>query len=252
MRVSRSAVAALFYGGLAVLIAGVLFQVFAEVLPDSVATRIGHNSEAYVLALVIALWVQFARPRLAGTDREWPVVLAVSVGCVAIAAGLLATDFPSRFRTLNETFFAAAVLIPYLQRPRPLPRRLPLWLAAGVLAVIVVGNRTQVVIDLAETLGVLLLAPIGFDIVDRGILDPEADTSPTQRLGWYAVLIAAPIVFSVLQYGLDLEGTASEATRYAVRIAEAFLCMLAVELYFAVGLGRTGSGEPDRARTLVA
>jgi hypothetical protein len=29
-------------------------------------------------------------------------------------------------------------------------------------------------------------------------------------------------------------------TRYGVRIAEAFLCMLLVELYFAVGLGRTG------------
>jgi len=237
-----------FYAALTVLILGVLFQVFPRVLPDSVATRVNHNSEAYVLALVIALWIQFARPRLRGTIRERPVVVAAVTGCVGLAVLLLATDLPSRFRTLNEAFLAAAVLIPYVQVRRPLPPRLAAALAAAIFLVIVLGNRTQAVIDGAETLGVLVLAPLGFDIVDRGILDARARTSSSLRYAWYATLIAAPIAFSVLHYGLDLKGNAGEATRYAVRVAEAFLCMLVLEAYFAVGLGRTGSNERPETR----
>lgn len=235
--------------GLGLLISVVLLV--PDVLPNSIGPRVRHNSEAYVLALLLALWIQFARPRLAGTAREMPAVAAAVVGCTALAVFLLATDFPSRFRTLNETFFAAAILIPYVQLRRPLPARLAATLAAAVFLVIVVGNRTQIVIDGAETLGVLVLAPIGFDIIDRGILDPRARTYATHRYAWYAFLIAAPIVFSLLESGLDLRGTAGEASRYAVRVAEAFLCMLALEIYFAVGLGRTGRSEQVQRSGLV-
>jgi hypothetical protein len=104
----------------------------------------------------------------------------------------------------------------------------------------VFGRRTQVVTDLAETLGALVLAPIGFDVVDRGILDPQAPTSARLRFGWYALLVVTPIAFSVLEFAVGVSGVAGEVTRYGVRIAESFLCMLLVELYFAVGLGRTG------------
>ena len=110
-----------------------------------------------------------------------------------------------------------------------------------MFAVIVVGQRTQAITDLAETLGMLMLAPIGFDVVDRGILDPKARTSTALRYGWYAFLVVAPIAFSVLEHGIGFEGAIGEATRYAVRIHEAFLFMLLVELYFAVALDETGS-----------
>jgi hypothetical protein len=135
---------------------------------------------------------------------------------------------------------AAAVLVPYVQIRRPLPSNLAILASLAVLALIVFGERTQVVTDLAETLGALALAAIGFDVVDRGILDPHAPTSARLRYAWYALLVVTPIAFSVLEYAVGVSGVAGEVTRYGVRITEAFLCMLLVELYFAVGLGRTG------------
>jgi len=244
MRRNRAAVAAVFCVGLVAVIAGILFEVLPRVLPESVAVRVGHNSEGFVLALLLALWIQFASPRLATTARQWPVALAAGTGCVAMAVLLLLSDFPSRFRTLNETFLAAAVLFPYVQMRRPLRPRLAAWLAVGMLAVIVLGQGTQVVTSLAETLGMLMLAPIAFDVVDRGILDSAARTSPRLRYAWYAVLVVAPVAFSVLEYGIGFAGAVGEATRYSVRIAEAFVCLLLIELYFAVGLGRTGVSYP--------
>ncbi|MEX2203022.1 MAG: hypothetical protein WD965_02925 [Actinomycetota bacterium] len=229
-----------FYGGLLAVLVGILFEIFPMFLPAAVADRIGNNSEGVLLALLLALWIQFARTDLSGSPREWPVAAAAAFACLAIAVFLLLTDFPTRFRTLNEAFLAASVLIPYVQVRRPLPPNLATWLSVAVLAVIVFGQRTQVVTDLAETLGVLVLAPIGFDIVDRGILDPRAVTSTRLRYAWYAILVITPIAFSVLEYGVGLSGVAGEVTRYAVRIAEAFLFMLLVEMYFAMGLGRTG------------
>jgi hypothetical protein len=51
--------------------------------------------------------------------------------------------------------------------------------------------------------------------------------------------VVTPIAFSLLEYGVGLSRVAGEVTRYAVRIAEASLFMLLVEIYLAVGLGRT-------------
>lgn len=240
MRGKRTVLGIVFYGGLLAVLLGIWFEIFSMFLPAAVADRIGHNSEGVLLAVLLALWIQFARPNLSGSPREWPLTSAAASACLAMAVFLLLTDFPSRFRTLNETFLAATLLIPYVQVRRPLPSNLAIWLSIAVLVVIVFGQRTQVVTDLAETLGVLVLAPIGFDVVDRGILDPGASTSPRSRYAWYAILVVTPIAFSLLEYGVGLSGVAGEVTRYAVRIAEAFLFMLLVEIYLAVGLGRTG------------
>jgi hypothetical protein len=240
MRSSRLALGIVFYGGLIALLAGILLEVFPMFLPDGVADRIGHNSEGLLLALIVALWIEHARPTVSGSRLEWPLTLVVAATCAAAAVFLLSTDLPSRFRTLNEPLLAAAVLVPYVQIRRPLPSNLAILASLAVVAVIVFGQRTQVVTDLAETLGALVLAPIGFDVVDRGILDPNAPTSARLRYGWYALLVVTPIAFSVLEYAVGISGVAGEVTRYGVRIAEAFLCMLLVELYFAVGLGRTG------------
>jgi hypothetical protein len=240
VRSSRSAIAVTFYAALVLVIAGVLLAVFPLFLPDGFASRIGHNSEGLVLALVVAAWVQFQRPRLTAGRREWAVTGVAAAILLALGVALLLSDLPSRFRTLNETFLALALLIPYLQLRRPLSRRV-VWGAAGViLLVVVLFNRSAAVTDLAETLGVLLLAPLAFDVVDRGILDPGAATSPRLRRTWYALLIAAPVCFSVLEYRIGVDGLLGEAVRYAVRITEAFVCLLLVELYFAVALQRTG------------
>jgi hypothetical protein len=162
------------------------------------------------------------------------------LACLTVGALLLASDLPSRFRTLNETFLAAAFVIPYLQLRRPLPARMAVSISAVVLLIVVALNRTSAVTDLAETLGVLLLAPLAFDVVDRGILDPTAVVRSRARIAWYSLLVVAPVCFSLLQYQVGVDGVLGEAIRYSVRITEAFVCLLVVELYFAVGLGRRG------------
>ena len=236
----RSALTVAFYAVVGATLAAILLRLFPLLLPDAVASRIAHNSEGLLLALVIAAWIQFVRPRLAGTRREWPVTLLV--GAVLLAAGiaLLLTDLPSRFRTLNEPLLAAALLVPYLQVRRPLPPRVAGLLTAVVLAGVVAFNRTAIITDLAEMLAALVLVPIAFDLVDRGILDARARTSGALRAGWYAVLVLAPIAFSVVQYQIGVDGLLGEAFRYAVRIAEIFICLLLVEVFFTVVLGRTG------------
>lgn len=240
MRGNRLVLGIVFFGGVVAVMGGILFEIFPTFLPNAVADRIGHNSEGFLLALLLALWIQFARPGLAGASRRWPLTLAAAAACLAMAVFLLVTHFPSRFRTLNETFLAAAVLIPYVQVRRPLTSGLAIWLSVAVLAIIVLSQRSEFLTDIAEMFGVLVLAPIGFDVVDRGILDPEAPTSTRLRFAWYAILVVTPIAFSLLENGVDLSGAAGEVVRYAVRVLEAFVCMLLVELYFAVGLGRTG------------
>jgi hypothetical protein len=252
MRLSPAAVTAAFYVAVTATVAAVLAGVLPLLLPEGLAVRIAHNSEGLVLALLLAAWIQLARPRLAGASREWAITALVAAGCVAVGVGLLLTDLPSRFRTLNETFLAAAVVIPYLQVRRPLPPLLAPAVAALVLVVVVAFQRTDAVTSLAEAAGVLLLVPVAFDVVDRGILDPRVRTSPRTRLAWYALLVAAPAVFSVLQYGVGVAGAAGEAMRYAVRITEAFVCLLLVEGFLAVGLGRTGRREAGARRAVPA
>lgn len=235
-----------FYGALLVVVALVLSQALPLLLPDGMAARIGHNSEGLVLALVVAGWIQYARPRVAAADSGWLVTAGVAVACAVLGVALLLSDLPSRFKTLNEAFLAAAVLIPYLQLRRPLPRGVAAWASAVTLLVVVVFNRTAIVTDLAETLAVLLLAPVAFDLVERDILDSTATTSRRLRAAWYAFLVVAPVCLSVLEYQLGVAGVLGEAVRYGVRITEAFVCLILVGLFFSVVLGRTGTRSAAR------
>jgi hypothetical protein len=244
----RTVLSVAFYATVAAVLVAVLAQLFPLFLPDALAGRIGHNSEGLLLALVIAAWIQFVRPRLTGTDREWVVTALVAGLCLALGLFLVLTDLPSRFRTLNEPLLAAALLVPYVQVRRPLPGRSALWLALGVLTVTVVFNRTAVITDLAEMLAALILVPLALDVVDRGILDPEAETSRPLRYAWYGFLVLAPIVFSVLQYQVGFDGVLGEALRYSVRIAEVFVTLLLVELYAAVMRSRAVPAQPIGAR----
>jgi hypothetical protein len=246
---ARRFLPAVFYGGLALLLASILFQLLAEIAPAPLASRVGHNSEGYLAALAVAGWIQYARPRLTGHRREWPVTGLVAAASLTIGLLLLASDLPSRFRTLNETFLALALLLPYLQLRRPLPRLLAGGVATGFLAVVVAFESTAAVTDLAETFGILILLPVAFDLVDRGLLDPAARTSTRSRWLWYAALAVVPIALSVLEYQVGVDGVAGVAIRYGVRVTEAFICLLLVELYLAAGLGWTG--RPSRSPILV-
>lgn len=252
MGMRRTPLTVLFYTALIVLVTAMMLRLLPLVLPDLIAGRISRNSEGIVLLLILAAWIQFVRPRLAHSARRWPITAAAAGACLFVGGVLFLTDPVNEIKTLNETFLAAAVLIPYLELPRPLPRWLPLAITLGLLAVVVVGHSTGFVVLVAEALGALILVPFGLDVVDRAILDSAARTVRWQRAAWYAFLLAGPLIFWVTNNGATLDGTAGVVLGYAGRTTEAFFCLLVLELYFVVGLGRTGATGSSREQQGVA
>lgn len=234
--------AALYYGGLVLLLTAILSQTLTAVLPAGLARRIGFNSEGYTLAVLLAAYIQFVLPRLRGSAR-WVVAPLVAATSLAIALGLFNSDLPSRFKTLNETFFALVLVLPYVTLARPL-HRWPGLASTTVLAAIVLGVITSPtdspVVLLAEAFAVLALAPLAFDIVDRAILDPTARTSTVLRYSWYGALILVPLVVVVLGTDIRDGGGVHAVLDYVGRTHEGVIGLLLVQLYLAVGLGRTG------------
>jgi hypothetical protein len=236
----RRIFAVLYYGGLALVLTLILLQLLDEVLGAKLATHIGHNSEAYLTALVLAAWIQYARPRLAGTRAEWPVALLVGAAMVLVGVALIQTDLPSRFRTLNEAFIALGVLIPYVQARRPVHPVLSYGLPGLVLLLVLVVGDRGLVRDLAETATMLILIPIGLDLVDRGILQSDAVTSVRARWAWYAALVLIPVVFVALRRGAHVGGWAGNRMLYSQRGLEGYIAAFFIEVYFAVFLGWVG------------
>jgi hypothetical protein len=236
----RKIFAVLYYGGLALVLALILLQLLDEVLGKKLATHIGRNSEAYLAALVLAAWIQYARPRLAGTRAEWPAAILVGAVMLAIGIALIQTHLPSRFRTLNEAFIALAVLIPYVQARRPLSRVLSYGLPGLVLLLVLVVGDRGLVRDLAETATMLIFIPIGLDLVDRGILQSDAVTSVRARWTWYAALVLIPIAFVALRKGAHVGGWAGNRMLYSQRGLEGYIAAFFIEVYFAVFLGWVG------------
>src|SRR5690349_1588876 len=76
----RIAAAWVYYGGLSVLMILIITKVLKEdILPGTVGRHISNDSEGYVLALVLAAWIEFVRPRLAVRRAEWAVTAAAAV-----------------------------------------------------------------------------------------------------------------------------------------------------------------------------
>jgi hypothetical protein len=236
----RRIFAVLYYAGLSLVLALILLQLLDDVLGKKLAAHIGHNSEAYLAALMLAAWIQFVRPRLAGTRAEWPVAIVVGVVMLVVGIALIQTHLPSRFRTLNEAFIALGILIPYVQARRPVSRVLSYGLPGVVLLLaLAVGDR-GLVRDLAETATMLILIPIGLDLVDRGILQSDAVTSIRSRWAWYAALVLIPVVFVALRNGAHVGGWAGNRMLYSQRGLEGYIAAFFLEVYFAVFLGWVG------------
>lgn len=248
MRIStgRQVAATAFY---VVLVALVLACVIPFLpLPHRAATAISHNSEGYVIALILVPWIQFVRPRLVGRRTEMAVTIAAAVLLLAIGVFLIATHLPSRIRTLNEGFLAAALLVPYVQLRRPVPRSLPLALSLVAVLIAAVFNGSSEVTDLAEVWGAVVLIPIGLDLIDRGILEPTARTSRALRYGWYAFLVLVPILVSAFEWHIGVTGLVNGVLRYVSRANEDFIAALLIPVLLAVILGRTGrSSVPAEA-----
>jgi hypothetical protein len=236
----RRIFAVLYYGGLALVLALILLQLLDEVLGKRLATHIGHNSEAYLAALVLSAWIQYVRPRLAGRRAEWPAALLVGVIMLVIGIALVQTHLPSRFRTLNEAFIALGILIPYVQARRPLNRVVSYGLPGVILLLVLVVGDRGLVRDQAESAAMLILIPIGLDLIDRGILQSDAVTSVRLRWSWYAALVLIPVVFVALRKGAHVGGWAGNRMLYSQRGLEGYIATFFIEVYFAVFLGWVG------------
>lgn len=245
-------VSVLYYGVLTVLLAGILTNTLADAMPAHLAKRIGYNSEGYLFALLLAVWIQFGLPRLRGRNRA-TVAIILGVMCAATGIGLLSSSLPAPIKTLNETWVALTLIIPYVALRRPLGIWAPLSSIVVLSAVIaaVPLEPDSLVVDLAETFGFLILVPLAFDVVDRGILDPWAVTEPRARHAWYALLVAIPVTVVILGVGERTGGGLHAVLEYLGRIHESFIGTLLVVLFFAVGLGRVGQDRvEDLAETV--
>ncbi len=232
----RKAVAVLYYGGLCLLLALIVTKSLPHLLPATVARHIGYDSEGYVLALLLPPWIEYVRPRLTGKPFGWAVTPAAAAASLSV--GLLLYNSHSIIggvKTLNETFFALALLIPYVQLTRRLSGFAAVACAVGVLAGIVAAEYTPlatITTNLAEGTVMLLLAPLAFDLADRVILQPDRPGPQRLRRAWWVLLAVAPLAFIVLVH-VHLGVPLHAAVRYATRAQEAFVGMLLLELYFA-------------------
>lgn len=221
-----------FYALVAVGLLILVTKAQERALPDGLSSQLGHNSEALCFALLVGLSIEVVRPWARRINREWTVATLGALVLAGAAWGLLQTEWSPTIVTLNEPILGAAFLLIYMTIPRPF-RWWPLAFAV-VLAGIVVFFDTRFVLDQAESLVPLLIAPLALDAIDRTILEPELPDRPTLRVGWIIALAAVAVTFMIaapgaresLSSGLDL------AIDYGHRAAEAYWGWILVHLYF--------------------
>lgn len=228
-----------FYGTLTIALTILVTKAQALVLPAGLSSQIGHNSEALCFALLVCLSIEFVRPWGQRIGRPWAVAFGGAVLMWAGAWLLLQTDWSSSIVTLNEAMIGAGFLLIYVTIPRPF-RLWPLALA-GIAAFIVVFFDTSFVLDQAESLVPLLLAPIALDLVDRTILDPEQPDRPIRRTIWIATLFVIGFGFMALAPSAreNLDSSLNLAIDYGQRAAEAYWGWILIHAYLGYIIGKT-------------
>lgn len=223
----------LFVLGEVVVLVLIVNQVLRHVLPQGLATQIGHNSESFILAALLTLqlvWLRSIAPRRAARETGWEVAALVVVVAVLLALVAVVLDLNGnpRLKTLNEPVFAAAVLMVYLA-VRPRSRSLAVF-SLVALVVTVAFFHTDVVRLQAECLVALVLAPVGFDLAAPWILRPGLRHSRLPAVLWTGFLLLAPFALMGLKH-VDLPGDFLDAAvLYAARGNEAFWGLFLVHL----------------------
>jgi hypothetical protein len=219
---------ALFYLAVTALLIIVATKHTADILPKHFAHRVGDNSEGYLLAGGACLWLQFVRRE--AQRRGIGMVAGVIGGLVCLGLGLLFkyAGWPSSVGTLNEGWFGLAFLLPYFMLPRPL-RWAPAFSAVVVVALLL-GHDATIVVKGAEAWMVLVLAPLGFDVFDRAVLDPNARESHLGRLVWMAILVLVPLAAAGLRHHSG-HGHVHGILGYISRANEAFVGLLIIHAY---------------------
>jgi hypothetical protein len=226
----------LFYGGFGVLLLLIITK-HLQWLPHHfhLAKRISDNSEGYVLALIACAWIHWARP--AGIRRGQLILwtLLGTAACFGLALLCKFGGLQPKIATLNEGFFGAAFVIAYVAFRRPL-RWAPLFSLVAVIGLLL-ANNASIVVKGAEAWMVLVLAPLGFDLFDRAILDPDARESHVLRLLWMTLLIAIPVAAAGLHHHLG-HGHVAGIRDYIARANEAFIGLFIVHAYFGYWMRR--------------
>lgn len=235
--------AAIFYVAVSALLLLIMTKHLADLLPARLASQIGHNSESLLYALLVCATIQVVRSHRPPTSRSWLVATVFAAACLALAAGLNASDLPSSVVTLNEPLVAAGLTALYVNLPRPV--RWP-WAWSGVvLVLVVVFFDTQVVLDQAESLVPLMIAPIALDVVDRALLEPDQPDRPGRRLAWCGCLVGVALFAMVVASAVrpDLSGAFDYGVDYAQRAAEAYWGWLLIHVYLGFWLPWVRRGQ---------
>ena len=225
-----------FYGALVLVLALTLTATIKDVLPGGLGGAAANNSEGLLMALATALWIQYARPRLsAGSGFAVAVVVGVASFLVGwwLLQGPLERPDDSRFITLNEKFFALAVMIPYLQLRRPLPGWFAPLLPLVAIIVPAIGGSNEQTTDLAETFCALVLLPITFDYVDRGILD-GARARVLAAVGWIGLMVLIVASFHTLVNWSGPSTLPGQIMLYLARGNEMFVAAGLLTAYFSL------------------
>jgi hypothetical protein len=222
-----------FYAAMAAMTVVLAARWQYHVLPASLATRVGHDSEIFNIAPVVVAAVE-TRRRIGAFPDPRAVTVSAGVAALLLATGLFIFYGPVELTvtSVNEAAFAGAVLWLYVFLPRPL--RLA-WLASvALLVVIVVGYHTALVTRQAEAMVALVLAPVSFDVVDRRLLEARAPHRPRLEVAWLAFLVLLPVVLMVVKRQ-DLQGVWEEIVKYPSRGTEGFWGMALVHAFYLVG-----------------
>lgn len=240
--------AGIFYGASLALLAAMVAKQLTVLLPAGIASQVGHNSEAVLYAVLVCAALQLLRRARPSPAGRWAAAGAYAALCVVSAAALKASDLPSSVATLNEPLVAAGLTTLYLCVPRPV--RWPAAWSAAVLLFVVVLFDTTLVLDQAESLVPLMLAPLCLDVVDRALLEADQPWRPWRRLGWCACLIGLAVgaLLAARLVRPDLSGPVDLGVDYAQRAAEAYWGWLLIHVYLGFWLPWCLAGEPRGGR----
>lgn len=200
-------------------------------LPERLAGQIGHNSEVLGLTLLICSVLQFARPWAAASQRLMRTILVFAVLMGIYLIMHFAVSAPT-VATLDECFSGAAYVWLYAMLPKR-ARIVPVVMGVVLLAIVVFYDTTFI-IEQAESLIPLLIAPLALDVADRTILDPTLPDRPGVRVVWIVILavIGLTLMVAARWARQDLDSWFTLFIDYGQRASEAYWAWILVHLYF--------------------
>jgi hypothetical protein len=246
----RRARSVIFYTTMVVVLLVLVTRTQQQFLPSGLARQVGHNSEAFLFALLVAAEIQLLRNR-ARTPRLLVAMATLGVVFIVLGLSLRQSALPGTLTTLNEPVIGAGFLLFYLCLPRS--RMTALLAVLSVTLCIAVLFDTSFVLDQAESLVPLVLAGPAIDIFDPRLLGGDSVGTRALWVTWMVTLTLLAVVFIPLgawARAEDLGAGAETTIDYLRRAIEGYWGWLFVHAYFAFWLGAQwrNAGSVDQGR----